>query len=247
MSNFVHVYIDDEQVIQEIELSDANTFDQYHHIAITNDESDEVLDLYQRREQHASIKLNKFKLVEIDGKYRVKKAVYIYYHFKDKSIRSITPRKQEVLDNDGDLRSGLVVVDELLEACINGTKSMINCRANTDGDMLVFEEIKVVKIKFNIANTITLIMDYEVKETNEEAVINIVYDENTLNIKRTDDGIIDKKIELFFMNRFDKTLFYGSVDFMFTKDQEEIEIPLTLDNNYMVISSDKMIMTFNEV
>jgi len=247
MIDYVHVYIDNEKVIQEIEFTNITTFNQYEHIIISSNEAEEVYNLYRKWEQYASIKNNKFMLLEIDGTYRVKKAVYIYYHFKDKSIYSITPRQQETLDDDGDLRSGLVAVDELLEECINGTKSMINCRANTEGDILVFEEIPVVKLEFDVASSITLIADYEIKEINDNAIIDIIYNGNELLINRINKGAINKKYELFFLNRFDKTIFYDSVFFMFTEDQEELLMPLTLDDNYMVISLYRNIMTFTEV
>lgn len=248
MTDFIHVYIDDKNVIREIELSNITTFDQYEHITIPNSDAKEIQELYQKWEQHPSIKNNKFMLLEIDGIRRVKKAVYIYYHFKDKSIRSITPRKQEALDDDGDLRCGLVPLNELLTECINGTKSMINCRVNTDDDVLVFEEIPVETFKFDVINSITLLEDYEVKDINDVATINITYDGNELIIKRTNECDISKKYELFFIDRFDKTLFYESVVIMFTEDQTELCAPFTLgDVDYMVISPYKTTMTFIEV
>ena len=143
------------------------------------------------------------------------------------------------------MRHGLVAVGERREECINGNKSMINCRANTEGDVLIFEEIPIIKIEYDVSKNVVLITDCEIEKTNKYAVINIVYDGNKLIIKNIDDSVLDKEFELFFMNRFNSTIFYGSVFFMFTEVQEEINIPLTLEDNYMVISEYKNIMTFN--
>lgn len=247
MSNLVHVYLDDEKAIKEIEFSDEKTYDQYEHIAVPWNMSQEIIDLQHQWGQNPRIKQIKFIMVELDGSYCAKKATYVYYHFKEKSIRSITPRRHEAMDADTELRCSLVIVGGFIEECINGTKSMINFRVNADEDIAVIEEIQTTTGKFDFFSSIVFIKDYEIKEECENTAIEIVYNGNNLIIKRNDDSVIDTKFELFFMNRFDKTLFYDSLSFMFLKEQAVINVPLILDDNYMVISLYRNIMTFVEM
>lgn len=246
MPDTMHVYIDDKNVIQEIELTNEKKFDQYEHIIIPGSVADEVYDLYLKREEHDTIRERKYVLLDIDGKYRIKNTMYVHYHVDDKSIRSIAPRIQEELTNDINLRYGLVMMNDILEECINGTKSMINYRVNVDSDILILEDKPVIVPEFNFFDSIELIIDYEVKKNNISAIIHMVYDGENIMISSTNDGVVDKKYELFFINKFDKTIFYDSISFEFTDEQKEITKSITLNDNYMVIAAHRNIMEFTE-
>ena len=99
-------------------------------------------------------------LISDANNFTVEKSIYIYYHFKNKNIRSITPRIQQNLEEDESLRCGIAKVDYLIKAFIDGTKNMLNYKVNDDGGLLYIEEIKLELAEYDFLENIPLLEDY---------------------------------------------------------------------------------------
>jgi len=195
--------------------------------------------------KNANIKKNKYLLISDADTFTVEKSIYIYYHFKNKNIRSITPRIQQNLEEDESLRRGLVKVDSLIKEFIDGTKNMLHYKINDDGALLYIEEIKTQFAEYNFLENIPLLEDYIIDSDNENYTIEILYDNKTLKIQTTNKED-EATYQLFFVSKTDKTNLYDSLSFDFT-DVQTIEIPLSIPDDYIVISSFKKIMKFTEI
>lgn len=245
MDDIVYVYTDEIGVIYEIDFKLRGDLVQYDVSMIPRKKAQDIINLNEKRQQNANVKKNKYLLISDADNFTVEKLIYIYYHFKKKNIRSITPRIQQNLEEDESLRCGLTKVDSLIKEFIDGTKNMLNYKVNNDGALLYIEEIKHEFIEYNFLENIPLLEDYIVNNDNEDYIIEILYDNKTLKIQTTNKED-ETTYQLFFVSKTDKTNLYASLSFNFIDDQT-VEIPLSIPNDYIVISSFKKIMKFTEI
>ena len=245
MSDIVFVYIDKKKIIHEIEFEPSGEFLDYDLIMIPREKASEIINLYERWKQNSNVKKNVFVLVNTPFECSVKKTTYVYYHFKEKTIRAITPRKQENLDNDKTLLSGLIVVDGLITEFINGKTNMLNFTVDDSGDFLVLNEIERENVKFNVVDNNLLIEDFSIGEkTTDETAIEITYKNKKLLIKKL-RKIENRIFTLFFINSHDKTNLIETISFSFG-DDELIIISLDIKEDFFIISEYKKNMVFKK-
>ena len=245
MDDIVYVYTDEIGIIYEIDFKLRGDLVQYDVTMIPLEKAQDVIDLYKKRQKNANIRKNKYLLISDENNFTVEKSIYIYYHFKDKKIRSITPRIQQNLEEDESLRCGLVKVDSLIKEFIDGTKNMLHYKINDDGALVYIEEIKLHFAEYNFLENILLLEDYIIDSDNENYTIEILYDNKTLKIQTTNREDI-LTYQLFFVSKTDKTNLYSSFSFDFNCGLT-IETPLSIPDDYIVISSFKKIMKFTEI
>lgn len=245
MDDIVYVYTDEIGVIYEIDFKLRGDLVQYNVSMIPLEKAQDIIDLYEKRQKNANIKKNKYLLISDADNFTIEKTIYIYYHFKDKNIRSLTPRIQQNLEEDESLRCGIAKVDYLIKEFIDGTKNMLNYKINDDGALLYIEEIKHEFIEYNFLENILLLEDYIVDSNNENYIIEILYDNKTLKIQTTNKEDT-ATYQLFFVSKTDKTNLYSSLLFDFT-DSQTVEMPLSIPDDYIVISSFQKIMKFTEI
>lgn len=245
MDDLVYVYTDESNIIYDISFKPRGDLVQHKLSMIPRQKAQELISIYEKWQQNENYKKIKYILTnDIDG-FGVAKTVYIYYHFKEKNICSITPRKQQSMEEEESLRSGLIIADSVIDEFIAGTKNMLNYKVNDSSALLTIEEIIQENIEIDFLNNILLLKDYTVDKNNEEYNIEITYDGELLKIetKNKNDAI---KYQLFFISRTDKTKLYETISFDFV-DNSTIEIPLNIPEDYIVISSFNKSMKFDRI
>jgi len=250
MSDLIYVYTDENRIIHEISMEPCDYLLQCELYMIVPSKAPEVIKLYNLWKRNANIKKNKFVLYDEDGIYNIKKTFYVYYHFKEKTISSIVPRKQQIQDDDDTLKCGLVIVDELITEFINGTKNMLNYKINDDNSLLVMELIQLYGDDVNFYMMIPLIGDYIVSEINNESIIDISYIGSSLTISTVVERDTNHHMfthgteyQFFVVDSIDKSILYYSFTFNFT-DNRTIYTELMLPHNSMIISTHNKIMKF---
>ena len=200
MNDVIYVYVDKRRIIREIEFEPHGEFLKHDLVMIPKDKAGPVLELRERWNQNKNTKNNLFVLDNNTFDCNIKKVSYIYYHFKDKTIKAITPRKQENLDKDETLLSGLIIVDDLVMDFINGKRNMLDFTINDEGYFLVLNEVEREQNSFNVLDNVLLIEDYKLpEELSDDTQIEIIHEKDLLIIKKLKEPE-DKIYDLFLVD-----------------------------------------------
>lgn len=243
MSN-VYIYSDKNKMIHEISLQPRGDLLEYTTTVIPFNDAAEFLKLYRKCQINGNITDPMHLLEEENGKYVLRKTVYIYYHHKDMVIKSITPRRQQNLDENMELKVGSVAIDELINDFIDGKKAPINYKINDEQKLLTIEKIIDRDHHKNFIDYINVLEDYKLNRI-DEYLLTIEHKENgMLNIIKHDDLLNSRNIELYFVGLYDKTEIFYKTSFMFLENENQIYLHFDIPHEFLIISPDYNIINY---
>jgi hypothetical protein len=244
MNDIVYVYVDHRKVIHEIEMEPNGKFIDFDLILIPYELAEDIIALKEKWIRNANSKRDFVILKQTPSGFFTAKTIYIYYNIDDKSIKAIS-RKQESLDNDKTLLSGLIEVDDLVMEIVTGKKNTLNFVVNDNDGYIFLQEKEKEKSHYAILDGVLLIEDYKIDSfITEDTSIEIRYNNEKIIVKKIKDiEETDIIYHLFFVNPYDKTLLYENISFSF-KNEEELIIPLSINDEFFIMSQFKKYMAF---
>jgi len=240
MNNCIYIYTNNKSLVLEISDFPLDNTDNLVVHEVPMDLASEILRLKKKWDRNARAKLN--KVFYDRDKYSLKKGIYIYYHFKDGHIKSITPRLQETMELDEELKSGLFVIDDLIEDFVNGDKNMLNYKVIEKDNSLELKKI-VVQTSNDYLTSIALIEDYAVGVIEDDSFITVSNTGGALSFRCTNEEYLGKIVKLFIVNKYDKTELFDTIELMFFSTREYI-IPINTYIDYFIISPSNNIINY---